>query len=176
MHILIATDGELNVETAANFAARLSGPAGRVTVLTVVEVPRAFLHDMRSQWIAKDSAGVILNDEFIATPFVSQEQETPKGWPGDDAMIERYLADKLEQHASPIVEELRTAGVEAEGIVVESENVTKTILDQLETLGAGAVVIGSHGQGLFEGLLGSTGVKIVRRSSKPVLLIRSGTP
>ncbi len=50
-----------------------------------------------------------------------------------------------------------------------------TILEQIEALDADAVVIGSHGQGLFQGLLGSTGTKIVRRCSRPVLLIRSST-
>jgi nucleotide-binding universal stress UspA family protein len=174
MHVLIATDGKIDVETASSFAAGLSGPAGRVTVLTVVEVPRAFLHEMRGQWGAADGAGVIADDEFVATPAVPQE--APRGWPGDDALIDRYLTDKLEQHTSPIVAALQAAGVEAEGIVIESENVTDTILEQLETLGAGVVLIGSHGQGLFQGLLGSTGTKIVRRCPKPVLLIRSATP
>ena len=40
---------------------------------------------------------------------------------------------------------------------------------------ADVVVIGSHGSGVFQGLLGSTGTKIVRRSPRPVLLIRSAT-
>ncbi len=174
MHVVIATDGKLDVETASTFAASLSGPDGRVTVLTVVEVPRAFLHDMRGQWGAMDGAGVFSDDElFVDTPAVPQE--APRGWPGDDAMIERYLSDKLEQHTAPIMSALRTAGVEAEANVVESENVTNTILEQIDALGADAVVIGSHGQGLFQGLLGSTGTKIVRRCSRPVLLIRSST-
>jgi nucleotide-binding universal stress UspA family protein len=174
VHVVIATDGKLDIEIASSFASSLSGPSGRVTVLTVVEVPRAFLHDMRGQWGAADGAGVIANVEFIATPAVPQE--APRGWPGDDAMIERYLSDKLELHTAPIVAALRDAGVEAEGSVVESENVTATILEQIEALGADAVVIGSHGQGLFQGLLGSTGTKIVRRCPRPVLLIRSATP
>ncbi|MEA2023692.1 MAG: universal stress protein [Actinomycetota bacterium] len=173
MHVLIATDGKIDVETASSFAAGLAGPSGRVTVLTVVEVPRAFLHDMRGQWGAMDGVGVIVDDEFVATPAVPQE--APRGWPGDDAVIEHYLADKLDQHTTPIIAALREEGVEAEGSVVESENVTNTILDQLETLGAEVVVIGSHGQGLFQGLLGSTGTKLVRRCPKPVLLIRSAT-
>jgi len=171
VHVVIATDGKLDVEIASSFAAKLAGPNGRVTVLTVVEVPRAFLHDMRGQWGAADGAGVIADDEFVATPAVPQQ--APRGWPGDDAMIGRYLSDKLEQNTAPIVAELQAADVEADGAVVESENVTTTILEQIELLGADVVVIGSHGQGLFQGLLGSTGTKIVRRCSRPVLLIRS---
>jgi nucleotide-binding universal stress UspA family protein len=173
VHVVIATDGKIDIDVASNFAASLCGPSGRATVLTVVEVPRAFLHDMRVQWGAAGGAGVIADDEFVATPAVPQEP--PRGWPGDAAMIKRYLSDKLELHTAPIVAALQAAGVEAEGSVVESENVTSTILDQVETLGADAVIIGSHGQGLFQGLLGSTGTKIVRRCSRPVLLIRSAT-
>lgn len=173
MHVVIATDGKLNADTASTFAASLSGPDGRVTVITVVEVPRAFLHDMKGQWGASDGSGVIADDEFVATPAVPQE--APRGWPGDDALIERYLSDKLEQNTAPIVAALRTAGIEVAASVVESENVTNTILEQIDSLGADAVVIGSHGQGLFQGLLGSTGTKIVRRCSRPVLLIRTST-
>ncbi len=174
MHVLIATDGAIDVKTALRFATDLSGPTGRVTVLTVVEVPRAFLEDMRSRWGAAHAAGVIADVEFATAPVMPQE--APRGWPGDNAMIERYLSDKRDQHTSPMVAALRAAGVEAEGSVVESENVTEAIIDQLETIGADVVVIGSHGQGLFQGLLGSTGTKIVRRCPKPVLLIRSATP
>ena len=173
MHVVIATDGKIDVETASTFAAGLSGPTGRVTVLTVVEVPRGFLHDMKGLWGAADGAGVISEDEFVPTPAVPQN--APRGWPGDDAMIERYLSDKLEQHTAPVIAALQAAGVEAEGSVVESENVTDTILDQIKSLGADAIVVGSHGQGLFQGLLGSTGTKIVRRCPVPVLLIRSAT-
>ncbi len=173
MHVVIATDGKLDVETVSTFASSLSGPDGRVTVLTVVEVPRTFLNDMKDQWGAADGVGVIADVEFVATPAVFQE--APRGWPGDDALIERYLSDKLEEHTAPIVAALRAAGVDAEASVLESENVTDTILEQIEALGADAVVIGSHGQGLFQGLLGSTGTKIVRRCTRPVLLIRSST-
>jgi nucleotide-binding universal stress UspA family protein len=173
VHVVIATDGKLDIETASSFAASLCGSTGQVTVLTVVEVPRAFLHDMRGQWGAADGAGVIVDVEFVATPAVPQE--APRGWPGDDAMIERYLADKLEQHTAPIVSALLSEGVEAAATVVESENVTNTILEKVDELGADALVVGSHGQGLFQGLLGSTGTKLVRRCPKPVLLIRSAT-
>ena len=40
MHVLIATDGTLDPETAAHFAASLAGPGGAVTVVTVVEINR----------------------------------------------------------------------------------------------------------------------------------------
>ena len=49
MHVVIATDGKLDVETASTFAASLSGPDGRVTVLTH-EVNRGKA-DARCHWL-----------------------------------------------------------------------------------------------------------------------------
>ncbi|HZJ48143.1 MAG TPA: universal stress protein [Acidimicrobiia bacterium] len=171
MHVLVATDGKLDITTTSAFAMNLAGATGRVTVLTVVEVPRMFLQDMRIRWGAANGFGVIIDDQYVETPAVPQQ--APRGWPGDDAIIARYLDDKLELYAAPLVGALVDAGVTAEGRVVESENVARTILEQIGSLDADVVVIGSHGQGLFQGLLGSTGTKVVRRSSKPVLLIHT---
>ena len=173
MHVLVATDGEMETAAAANFAATLAGADGRVTVLTVVEVPRAFLNDVRSHWGPGDGPSVVADYTYVETP--SAPQEGPTGWPGDDALIGRYLADKLKANTAPLVRTLRERGIETEARVVESENVAATIIEQLVALDAEVVVIGSHGQGLFQGLLGSTGTKIVRRSPRPVLLIRSAT-
>ena len=174
MHVLVATDGEIETAAAVDFAATLAGSDGRVTVLTVVEVPRAFLNDVRSHWIVEDGPNVVADYTYVETPKV--HQEGPTGWPGDDALIERYLGDKLRQNTAQLVHTLEERGIETDALVVESENVASTIIEQLVALDAGVVVIGSHGQGLFQGLLGSTGTKIVRRSPKPVLLIRSATP
>lgn len=171
VHILVATDGQLDATATAEFAARLAGPEGRVTVLTVVEVPRTFLRDMRVDWGASEGTGLIADDGFVATTAVLRE--APRGWPGDDALIERYLRDKKKLHTAPIVAALRSANVDTDASVVESENVSRTIIDQCVELGAEAVVIGSHGRGVVQGLLGSNGTKIVRRSPIPVLLIRS---
>jgi len=174
MHVLVATDGEMETAAAADFAATLAGSDGRVTVLTVVEIPRAFLNDVRSHWSAEDGPSVVADYTYVETP--KTHQEGPTGWPGDAALIERYLSDKLQQNTAPLVHALQERGIEADARVVESENVAPTIIEHLVALDAEVVVIGSHGQGLFQGLLGSTGTKIVRRSPRPVLLIRSATP
>lgn len=174
MHVLVATDGEIEMPAAVDFAATLAGADGRVTVLTVVEVPRTFLADVRSHWGADEGPSVVADYTYVETPTV--RQEGPTGWPGYDALIARYLSDKLEQNTAQLVRALEERGIESDACVVESENVAPTIIEQLLALDAHVVVIGSHGQGLFQGLLGSTGTKIVRRSPRPVLLIRSATP
>jgi nucleotide-binding universal stress UspA family protein len=171
VHVLVATDGELDATATANFAARLAGPDGRVTVLTVVEVPRAFLHDMRVDWGAPEGTGRLVDDSYVVTPAVPKE--APHGWPGDDALVDRYLSDKKDQYTAPVVDALQSAEIHTDARVVESENVSLTIINQCAELGADVVVIGSHGRGLVQGLLGSNGTKIVRRSPIPVLLIRT---
>ncbi len=171
MHVLVATDGTLDIATTAKFARNLAGDNGFATVLTVVEVPRSFLRDMRLQWGATDSSGVFPGDEYVDTPAVPHD--APRGWPGDDALIERYLADKLDTYTGPMAQALIDLGVPTRPRVIESENVAGTLLEQIETLDVDVVIIGSHGQGLFQGLIGSTGTKVVRRSTKPVLLIHA---
>ena len=172
MHVLVATDGELDPAAASEFVTRLAGDDGHVTVMTVVEVPRAFLQEMRSQWGASAHTGVIADDEYVETPAVIQD--APFGWPGDDALIERYLRDKRDERCRPVAMLLREAGIPTECTVLDDENVSGTILDHAEDIDADVIVVGSHGQGVFQGLLGSTSTKIVRRSPKPVLLIRQG--
>jgi len=171
MHALVATDGQLDATATADFAACLAGPGGRVTVLTVVEVPRAFLDDMRADWGAPQGSGRLVDDAYVVTPAVPRE--APQGWPGDDALIDRYLNDKKVQYTAPIVDILRNSDIHADARVVESENVSLTIINQCAELGADVVIIGTHGRGLVQGLLGSNGTKIVRRSPIPVLLIRT---
>ena len=170
MHVLVATDGKLDPAAASDFTKRLAGPDGRATILTVVEVPRAFLQEMRSQWGAAPSHGVIADDEYVETPAVIQD--APFGWPGDDALIERYLHDKQEERCTPISALLNEAGVDTNCRVVDDENVASSIISHAQEIGADVIVIGSHGQGVFQGLLGSTSTKLVRRSPTPVLLIR----
>ncbi len=98
--------------------------------------------------------------------------DPPVGWPGDAEMIQRYLDDKEEQRCGPIADALRAKGVAVETRVVESEKISKTILEEADRLDAGVIVIGSHGEGRFEGMLGSTGTKVARRATRPILIVR----
>jgi nucleotide-binding universal stress UspA family protein len=171
VHVLVATDGSLDIEKVTSFATRLAGDDGKVTVLTVVEIPRRLLSDLRRVMGELPEVGVIADDEYVETPAVAQQ--APSGWPGDDAMIERYLVDKRIQCADPIATAISATGIAAEAIVAEGEKPANLIAERVVDLDADVLVIGSHGQGLFQGVLGSTGTKLVRRCPKPVLLLRS---
>jgi nucleotide-binding universal stress UspA family protein len=171
MHVLIATDGQLDAATGADLAARLAGSDGRITVLSVVEVPRRLLADLRRAFF-DDIAGQAISVDH-ETVTVQETVQASAGWPGDDAMIERYLADQGKARTASLVAALRTRGVEPTVDIREGESPTSEILDAIDGMGVDVVCIGSHGQGLFEGLLGSVGTKLTRLAPVPVLLIRT---
>jgi nucleotide-binding universal stress UspA family protein len=170
MHVLVATDGSLDPEKAADFAARLAGPDGSTTVATIVRVPRMLLSDLRKDYGEMSGVAVGSDSEYVGSPSV--DTGTPRGWPGDDAMIDQYLGDKRIDRCRPVVTTIRDAGGTAESVVREGEDSANDIIALAKEIGADTIVIGSHGGHAFQGLLGSTGSKIVRRAECAVLVIR----
>ena len=171
MHVLVATDGKLDPATAATYAQRLAGDTGRITVLTVIEIPRRLLSELRTVMGEHPAAEIDSDVEYVDRP--SPGTGTPRSWPGDDAIVARYLADKRVEYTQPILDAIDNAAIEATGVVVEGEDAARTILERASAHGVDVLVIGSHGQGLFQGVLGSTGTKLMRRAPIPVLLLRN---
>lgn len=169
MHALVATDGQLDPATVAQFCAPLAGDDGTVTVLTVIEVPRAMLQELRDHFNDQQPPTLQMTDgeTVTATPA-----DAPRSWPGDDAIIDQYLQDKKQQRCGPVATALETAGVHTNSMVVEGP-AARGILDSAGALNVDVIVVGSHGAGLFEGLLGSTGTKVTRLAKRPVLLLRT---
>lgn len=169
MHVLVATDGQLDAAAVAKFSAPLAGPDGTVTVLTVIEVPRAMLQELQSHFSDQEPPQLrMVDSETVAT----EAPQNPRSWPGDDAIINQYLDNKREQICAPLVAALDTAGVAATSRVVEGQ-ADRGILATAEELDADVIIIGAHGSGFFEGLLGSTGTKVTRLAKRPVLLLRN---
>lgn len=172
MHVLVATDGTLDVEKAALFATSLAGPEGSTTVLTVVRIPRRLLDELRSKWGAQAATTADADAEYVGAPQIDSPVSMPRSWPGDDAVIEQYLGNKRVENARPIAEAIRESGGTSESVALEGEDVEEEIMRLRKELDADVIVIGSHGHGAFHGLLGSTGSKLVRRAIVPVLVIR----
>ncbi len=57
-------------------------------------------------------------------------------------------------------------------IARESDTPAGTILELVAEIDADVLVIGTHGRGRFEGLLGSTGTKLARLAPCAVMLVR----
>ena len=170
MHALVATDGVLDPKEVATFAEPLATDGGKVTVLVVVEIPRSLLEDMRAAFGQDDILGTFGLRQEVGSEAASTQQ--PKSWPGDDAIIQRYLTDRLNRGAGPIIDHLTERGIKTEGVVVEHEKPAEGIIEQVTELEADVLIIGSYGQDAVHGVLGSIGTKIVRQCPKPVLLIR----
>jgi nucleotide-binding universal stress UspA family protein len=170
MHILVATDGQLDPAGVAKFSVPLAGQGGTVTVLTVIEVPRAMLSDLQDHFNDQRPRQLLRTD--VETVTATEPLDPPRSWPGDDAIIEQYLANKEQEICAPVVEALVANGIEAESKVIEGP-AAKGILATAMDLEVDLIVVGSHGAGLFEGLLGSTGTKVIRLAKRPVLLLRT---
>lgn len=169
MHVLVATDGSMDAQKAARFATALAGPDGSTTVMTVVRVPRTLVTDLRARFGESPASVVDIDAEYVGPTVVGGS--TPQGWPGDDAVVAQYLGDKRIEYCRPIVEAIRETGGKAESTVREGEDVADDVLATATELAVDVVIVGSHGHGSFQGLLGSTGSKIARRSHCPVLVM-----
>lgn len=172
MRVLVASDGNLPAADTAELAVRLAGPDGEVILMTAVEVPRKLLDSLRHAYEqVAPSSRIDTDAEYVSaqTPELTME----RGWPGDDAFLDRYVTDQTTARLADLESEIRNRGLEPERVGVESEEPAEAVLDAVKELQADVLVIGSHGRGRLEGLLGSVGTKLARRSPVSVVLCRS---
>lgn len=171
MHVLVATDGTLDAELTARYALPLAGEDGRITILTVVEINRNLLRDLRSLYGERTVPSIHQDAEYVGLRPDASTGVSPD-WPGDDQILEQYLDDKAASRTSALAAALAGSGTEVEVAAREGEDPAAIIVEEAERLGADAVVVGAHGRGAFEALLGSTGTKLARRAPCPVLIMR----
>jgi len=83
--------------------------------------------------------------------------------------------EAAQQLVDDVVGELERSGIEAEGSVRPSTGGSPAgaILEHARQVGAGLIVVGSHGHGSLGGLLlGSVAHKVIQLSACPVLVVR----
>lgn len=149
--MLIATAGALSPDPVASFAERLVGGDDWVRVITVIEVPRSFLDDIRGEgWHP-------LTD---ASPSWSSEE---------DALIARYVEERGRRLTDPLLAALRTRGVEATVTYLEGEDPAETIMKAAEDMEADVVVLGATKHLFSE--WESVSARVLRDSRRPVLVI-----
>lgn len=170
MHVLVATDGCSDVNETARFAHALAGDGGSTTVATIVDVPRQLVAQLREQWGEPAPITVDTDAEYVGAPGSAGAME--RSFPGDDAVVDQYLGNKRVEYCRPIALAIREIGGEAESIAREGSEISRQIMALAAETDADVIVIGSHGLGGFQGLLGSTGAKLVRRAKRPVLVLR----
>ena len=177
MHIFIATDGSLNNDKTVELVKRIHEPDDTVTVFTAIDFPRAFLQSYAASSGASDiaaiadAAGSQLTSGSKAAEHLASSPERPV----DPRQVETKndFESSADKSCGPLKAALDEAGVTASILWATTENQTaRVIIAEAELKGADILVLGSHGQGGFEGLLGSTVTKLVRRAKTPVLLVR----
>ena len=127
MDVLIATTGVLSPGPAVEFTRHLLAEGGRVTVTTVIEVPRGFLDTLRSEgWHP-------LTEEF----------ETDDS---DDAIMQRYVEERGKRLTDPISAALRSAGIESAAIFREGGDAALAISQLAEELEVDVVLLGATRQ------------------------------
>jgi len=157
VRIVIATAGVLSPEPVARFAERLAGSDGRVCVITVIEVPRSFLDEIRSeQWHPMSEEG---------TAAWSSEE---------DAVIARYVEERGGRLTEPLLAALAARGVEGEVRYLEGEDPAATIIEAAEDFDADLLVMGATKQLFDESHWESVSTRVLRDSRRPVLVIPTG--
>ena len=155
MHVLIATTGVLSPGPAVEFTSHLLGDHGRVSVTTVIEVPRTFLEDLRSEeWHPLDDdddrAGLLTEDE---------------------ALIARYVEERGKRITEPVVSALRAAGFEADVIFLEGEDPAAMISGLADEVDADVVVLGSTRTIFDQSVWESVSARVMAESGRPVLVL-----
>jgi len=180
MNILIATDGTLPVDDTVAYVTRLHREGDTMTVMTAVNLPRQLLRQL--QVIARSEGASIEEVVDAAGPgFVGigggdrvAERLAPTAALGSfDDLLERYHTEVARACTQPMTDGLTEAGITAKTLVRETQNRTAaTIIDVCRERKVDLLVIGSTGRGRFEGLVGSTGTKLVRHAPADVLMVR----
>jgi len=153
VHILIATAGVLSPDAVAEFTRRLAGPDGRVSVITVIEVPRSFLDTIRSeQW----------------HPLTASDSDWTEE---EDAVIARYVEERGRRVTEPVLVALRSAGLEADVHFIEGEDPAATIITAAADLAADLVVLGATKPLFDESAWESVSARVMRDAQRPVLVV-----
>jgi len=151
MRMLIATAGVLSPDPVSQFAERLVGPDGWVRVITVIEVPRSFLDEIRGEgWHPLSDAGRAWSSE-------------------EDALIARYVEERGHRLTDPLLAALRARGIEATVTYLEGEQPAETIITAAEEMKADVVVLGATKHLFSE--WESVSARVLRDTRRPVLVI-----
>jgi nucleotide-binding universal stress UspA family protein len=162
--ILYATDLSENARYAFAYAVSLANLYGAKLVLLHVlpEVP---------QILDSAVAGYISSDrwEEIKQQHFQEAKESLIGKRRDHVAIREVL----NQFCEDAKKEPETGDFETDEVIVARGNPVEQIITQTEEKGCDLIVMGTHGHGsLADAMMGSTARRVLRRSSKPVLVVR----
>ena len=155
MHVLIATTGVLSPEPAVEFTRHLLGDDGKVTVTTVIEVPRGFLDTLRSEgWHP-----------------LTEEYELDDS---DDAIMKRYVEERGKRLTEPICAALKSSGFASTTVFREGADAARAISQLAEELRVDVVLLGATRQIFDQSAWESVSARVMIESGRPVLVLPPG--
>ena len=162
--ILYATDLSENARYAFAYAVSLADlyRAAIVFIHVLPEVP---------DLLDKSVIGYISADQWeaIKSQNVDEAREALIGKKRDHLAIR----DALHQFSENVKEHQDGDGFVTDEIIVTRGNPVEEILKNAEEKNCDLIVMGTHGQGtLADAMMGSTARRVLRRSLKPVLVVR----
>ena len=151
--ILYATDLSENARYAFGYAVSLANRYGAgITILHVVESSPS--------------------SQSLVTRVIGEEK-WKELWKANEAEIIKTIKERLENFCEEVTREVPECPFITDEIVVKIGNPVDEIMDLVETGDYDLVVVGAHGLGIIGGaMMGSVSRRVVRRSKKPVLVIR----
>jgi nucleotide-binding universal stress UspA family protein len=180
VNILVATDGTLDPRQAADAVARWFVEGDVVGVFTTLSVPTDFLRGLgdsgvkEAARIAQEAGATLGAGDRAAERLIGSMKKSERS--KVDSPVLHAMASSAAKRMKPVVDALKDQGIEAKASWRTSEGKTaNTVLRKVRDFEADLLVIGSHGQGQYEGLLGSTGTKLVRLAPASVLVLRNPT-
>ena len=146
--ILYTTDLSKNARHAFVYAASMAHRYGAgITILHVLEAPPLSVHFLGEQW------------EEI------KEKNVEKAISEVNSRLDKFRAN--------MSTELASHPFTVDDILIKTGVPEKEILHEVEKGDFDVVVMGTHGHGAFaDAMMGSTARRVLRRSKKPVLVIR----
>jgi nucleotide-binding universal stress UspA family protein len=146
-----------------------------------MNVPTEFLKGLGSSGVTGAAqiareAGQTLGAGDRAAERLSSSMPTAAPKAKTDSPVLHALASSAMSRTKPVVDALKERGIKATATWRTTESKTaNTVLAKVKDFGADLLIIGSHGRGQYEGMLGSTGTKLVRLAPASVMVIRNPT-
>ena len=150
MHVLIATSGVLSPAPVVEFTRPLLGQNGRVTLITVIEVPRAVLDALD----AADGRPLDVDAQGLREEAVS-----------------RYLVERGRQIVEPVRIALEAARIPSEVRFVEGSDAAAGITHLADEIDAEVVVLGATRPIFNREAWESVSARVMLESARPVLVI-----
>lgn len=144
-HIMVTLDGSQLAEEALSYARGIVAPEGRITLLSVVDVPEFPMYS------------------FYPTPVVTHE--------GEYSSVLQELLEQSKLYLNKIADDLKAAGLQAE-VRVEVGEPAGVIVEQARELAVDAIVMSTHGRsGFSRWLFGSITQKVLSVMPCPVFVV-----